>query len=189
MSTSCTTTTTTTTIPLPPAVNDMVPAVPASFKVLTMPLVHQAIYIHNINPPPESAARGISKPRHWSKPAEPTTLTLALALTLTHSHSHISHSHPHTQICTHCLHLHCHVMIAISLTVLSCLIELCSHASAYIITQHSAISQLKGVGCTGMGIHIDSYWCWWWIFQIFHFHFHCFRLLHHWWSCFWVAEC
>ena len=40
-------------------------------------------------PPPESAAHGIGKPRHWSKPAEPTTFTL----TLTHSHLH-----------THCLH-------------------------------------------------------------------------------------
>ena len=36
-----------TIIPLPPAVNDMVPAVLASFKVLTTLLVHQATYIHN----------------------------------------------------------------------------------------------------------------------------------------------
>jgi hypothetical protein len=86
--------TTTTIMPLPPAANDVVPAVLALFKVLTTPLVHQATYIHNINPPPESAACGVGKLCRWSKPAEPTTLTLTLALTLTHSHSH-----------THCLHL------------------------------------------------------------------------------------
>ena len=110
--------------------------------------------------------------------------------------------HPHTR--THCPHLcaftcaqphsltfsciqlqpfivwpGCHVTTAISLAVLPCLTKSRSHASAYIITRHSAISQLNGVGCTGMGIHIDSCWCWWQIFQIFHFHFHCFKLLHH----------
>jgi hypothetical protein len=165
-------------------VNDVVPTVLALFKVLTTPLVHQATHIHNINPPPESAACGVSKLCHWSKPAEPTTLTLTLALTLTHSHSHISHSHSHTHIRTHYLHLRCHVTTAIGLVVLLRLIESRSHVSAYIITRYSAISQLKGVRCTDMGIHIDSYWCWWQIFQIFHFHFHCFKLLHHWWSYF-----
>ena len=160
-----TTTTTTTIIPLPPAANDVVSAVLASFKVLTTPLVHQATYIHNINPPPESAARGVGKPCHWSKPAEPTTLTL------THSYSHTHCLHLHTFTCTQphlltfsCIQFQpsvvwpgCHIMTAISLAVLSHLTESCSHASAYIITQRSAISQLKGVGYAGMGIHIDSY--------------------------------
>jgi hypothetical protein len=48
-------------------------------------------------------------------------------------------------------------MTAIGLVILLRLIELRSHVFAYIITQYSAISQLKGVRCTGMGIHIDSY--------------------------------
>src|ERR1700676_2949319 len=54
-------------------------------------------------PPPESAAHGIGKPRHWSKTAEPTTFTL----TLTHSqlHSHCLHyhvlSHMHLHFCAY----------------------------------------------------------------------------------------
>ena len=62
-----------------------------------MLLVHQATYIHNINPPPESAACSVGKLRCWSKPAEPTTLTLALALTVlicAHSHA-LSHIRLH----------------------------------------------------------------------------------------------
>ena len=131
-----------------------------------MPLVHQATSIHNINTPPESAARGVGKPRRWSKPAEPTILTLA------HTHIRTHYLHLRTFTCAQphsltfsCIQFQpfvvwpgCHVTTAISLAVLSRLTESCSHASAYIITRHSAISQLKGVGCTGMGfilIHVD----------------------------------
>ena len=150
--------------------NDMVPAVLASFKVLTMPLVPQATYIHNINPPPESAACSISKPHRWSKPAEPTTLTLALALTLSHSHSHISHPHSHT-LSSSALPCHdCHQFqgpLTPHWIALSCV---CLH-------HHSTFRNLTVEGCW-MYWHGNSCWCWWRIFQIFHFH--CFKLLYHW---------
>ena len=124
----------------------MVPAVLALFKVLTMLLVHQATYIHYIKPPPESAACGISKPHHWSKPAEPTTLT-----------------HTRTHICTSCTHIHtptfAHTVIICAATSwlpsVSHLIELHSHASAYSISQHSAISQLDVLAWELIMIHID----------------------------------
>ena len=97
-----------------------------------------------------------------------TALPLALTLTHSHSYTHCLHLHMFTCAQPHSLMFSCiqlqpfvvwpgyHVTTSISLIVLPCLTESRSHASAYIITQHSAISQLKGVGCTGMGIHIDS---------------------------------
>ena len=87
------TTTTTTIIPLPPAANVKVPAVPASFKVLTMLLVHQATYIHNINPPHQKVQRAVLA-NHIVGANQPN---------LPPSHSH---SHAHTHIHTHYLHLH-----------------------------------------------------------------------------------